>query len=1270
MAINKRVAAAMKKVAKPKRKKTWADSQSAPQSKVYKPANDKAVLAKPVGFRWTDLGAARLGKNASVKPSAADIEKYKGKTFTKSGSKHSYLYSEKRADKTDVKKSEKFKAGGRTKKTWADSQNPPQSTVYKAANDKEVVAKPVGFRWTGYGAAKLGVNVMSKPSAADIEKYKNKTFKLRGENVRYLYSEKRADKSDVKRKDKFADGGMMARGGFVTNLEEAFKSDRLEAELKSKMKEGDAIVAFAYSDYGGDFFDKVAIEYFKENHPDNIVYEKSAYSGQNGIVFGEPAEEFLEATNNYLLGYEDIEDFYYQMENEQTEEDFKYFLDDLKRDGYKVSDNAYIYLMSEKSGYYSMQPNQLDFSYSDLTDELLKKGLIEKEMADGGMMAKGGVVGQYELIPYVSYGKMRSGNMSEFSTPSYKDTVIFEGSKDEAIMKANSMVDNSDEILLVEVSKVNPKATNALNRTKKIEMVRGNKMADGGRTKDYSGNYYSTYDFVGTNKLEKEADSLFGKNWEAEDDANQILELTNSLGGGYKVKVADDDDDWQYLRYKHDVNHATNDSNYDIFVFHGGRKRKMEDGGEFKRGGTFGGRQYDPYNEPADKARHAKPIGWRFTDAKAKRLKESPYEKPTAEQIEKYKGKGVYFENRQDKSDKTYSRKLADGGSLDYKREVLNQYSDEKLARIYSQMNDLDYSDVLIELKGNPLERKDIVNEIFKEIVRRDNEQMADGGMMADGGEFKRGGTFGGRQYDPYNEPADKARHAKPIGWRFTDAKAKRLKESPYEKPTAEQIEKYKGKGVYFENRQDKSDKTYSRKLSDGGLADNEVLRVKYISVNVHEDSYEGGEGKYVTGYTMPEFVGAKFEGNNIKGFLLNYLSNILYLSSNPNDYVIIDDCIHYDQLQDEDGSEASEYDKEQWREGKKVLYNAHYTICLGAVTERSLTDGELSAITGIGVYRSGGAVQSGVQSENYSEERDKLVVAKPVGWRFTNKFAKRKGFDAYRKPTAEEIEKYKGSGKVYYEVRFDKSDKNVRRRFEDGGMMEDGGMYSHGGKIGDLKNMVKERYGKGGMYEENFSPEPTNEEVDKAVRMFLDWTDAKQKKWNVKDIKNVEIVGDIMLYNRGEAFYNLGNEQEVKEVLKSVKRGSYADGGMMADGGIMEDDSYARGGVPKISNVESRSYTENMLPFKAANLEAKTLDNGDYVVLSYGYYPIWFYSKATNKWYGNKDKYSQTTAKQISQSRPTYDATILSKSELDEVMFSSSLGKLHDEERIVEANV
>lgn len=99
--------------------------------------------------------------------------------------------------------------------------------------------------------------------------------------------------------------------------------------------------------------------------------------------------------------------------------------------------------------------------------------------------AKGGVVGKYELMPYVSMGQMRSGKMSQLSTPSFKDKVIFEGSKDEAIMKANNMVDNSDEFLLVEVSYLNPKATNAFNRTKKIEMVRKSKMAQGGHTQGY-----------------------------------------------------------------------------------------------------------------------------------------------------------------------------------------------------------------------------------------------------------------------------------------------------------------------------------------------------------------------------------------------------------------------------------------------------------------------------------------------------------------------------------------------------------------------------------------------------------------------------------------------------------------------------------------------------------------------------------------------------------------------------------------------------------------
>jgi hypothetical protein len=183
---------------------------------------------------------------------------------------------------------------------------------------------------------------------------------------------------------------------------------------------------------------------------------------------------------------------------------------------------------------------------------------------------------------------------------------------------------------------------------------------------------------------------------------------------------------------------------------------------------------------------------------------------------------------------------------------------------------------------------------------------------------------------------------------------------------------------------------------------------------------------------------------------------------------------------------------------------------------------------------------------------------------------------------------------------------------------------------------------------------------------LYLKIVKAVQKDLKISKEKATELVDE-----KEPFIIDMIEHEEIKSPNRIASAITSDYGEYYADGGMMEDDSYARGGAPKISNTESRSYTENLLPFKANNLEAKTLDNGDYVVLSYGYYPIWFYSASTRKWYGNKDKYSRTTAKQISQSRPTYDATILPKRELDEVMFSSSLGKLHDEERIVEeANV
>jgi len=92
---------------------------------------------------------------------------------------------------------------------------------------------------------------------------------------------------------------------------------------------------------------------------------------------------------------------------------------------------------------------------------------------------------------------------------------------------------------------------------------------------------------------------------------------------------------------------------------------------------------------------------------------------------------------------------------------------------------------------------------------------LADIITTTDGGEFGGGGRTGKkrlkrkkvtRQNPNYDKKADSGWVAKPQGHRFTDKLAKRLGKPSYAKPTQEQIEKYRGKGVYSENRQDKSD--------------------------------------------------------------------------------------------------------------------------------------------------------------------------------------------------------------------------------------------------------------------------------------------------------------------------------------------------------------------------------------------------------------------------------------------------------------------------------
>jgi hypothetical protein len=196
----------------------------------------------------------------------------------------------------------------------------------------------------------------------------------------------------------YSKGGMFGDSAKLEFIADAYASEEMANKLREKLgiktdSLGDNyVISFAYTDYGGDFLDKVAISYFSENYPENTIKENSGWGGENAFVFGEPAKEWIEQTQDYALGFEDFEDFYYEKQNEQEGEDFNYFLDDIVSEYTFDREVVIDWLMENKSGYYGITTQGLDFSWTDLTEELVNEGLIEK--TDEEFYAGGGEAGK------------------------------------------------------------------------------------------------------------------------------------------------------------------------------------------------------------------------------------------------------------------------------------------------------------------------------------------------------------------------------------------------------------------------------------------------------------------------------------------------------------------------------------------------------------------------------------------------------------------------------------------------------------------------------------------------------------------------------------------------------------------------------------------------------------------------------------------------------------------------------------------------------------
>jgi antirestriction protein len=189
----------------------------------------------------------------------------------------------------------------------------------------------------------------------------------------------------------FSRGGLTGESARVKFLREEFASEDLIDELKEKLNlksddlKNQDVIAFAYTNYGGSIIDKYAIEYFLENYPKNIVVEETSYNGKNAFVFGKPAKEWMEQSDDYILGFDDFESYYNEKENEDFMEGINFFIQDLKRNYTFNEEEVRDSLEEEFTGYFNVDTSGLDYNEQKMIDYLNKEGLIkEEEFAKGG----------------------------------------------------------------------------------------------------------------------------------------------------------------------------------------------------------------------------------------------------------------------------------------------------------------------------------------------------------------------------------------------------------------------------------------------------------------------------------------------------------------------------------------------------------------------------------------------------------------------------------------------------------------------------------------------------------------------------------------------------------------------------------------------------------------------------------------------------------------------------------------------------------------------
>jgi hypothetical protein len=112
---------------------------------------------------------------------------------------------------------------------------------------------------------------------------------------------------------------------------------------------------------------------------------------------------------------------------------------------------------------------------------------------------------------------------------------------------------------------------------------------------------------------------------------------------------------------------------------------------------------------------------------------------------------------------------------------------------------------------------------------------------------------------------------------------------------------------------------------------------------------------------------------------------------------------------------------------------------------------------------------------------------------------------------------------------------------------------------------------------------------------------------------------------------------EDFSELLNKYTQ-NYREDGRYEDTKISELKQYHTLKSKKVTNTNASERVAELLPFKGSNLEGRWEQDGKgewaYVVISYGWYPIYIYKY--KKWFEASNTYSSSTSKQMRNTRPT----------------------------------